>query len=68
MRTQDKCSLTTKKMAEGQIHGKELSNKRSWSHHRITYVLLDSGAYNNKPSKKYENHSHKHIKLYDLTD
>ena len=51
-----------KKMAKGQKHGEEPRNNRSCSHHRITYVL-DSGAYNNKPSKKYENHWHGNIKF-----
>ena len=39
-----------KKMAEGQIHGEEPSNKWSCSDHRITIFLWDSGAYNNKTS------------------
>ena len=55
--------LSFKKMAEGQIHGEEPSNKWSCSDHHITYVLLDSGAYKNKPSKNiitYEQHTYQH--------
>ena len=61
MRTGQEISYN-KKMAKGQKHGEEPRNNRSCSHHCITYVL-DSGAYNNKPSKKYENHWHGNIKF-----
>ena len=59
--------LSFKKMAEGQIHGEEPSNKWSCSDHHITYVLLDLGAYNNKPSTNIWKTLAQQYKLYDIT-